>query len=164
MRLASTSMIVGLSLGGCVAEEHVTQGFDDPQIVVDFADQVVVPTYQLLATRVDALRAASDTLVQDANDVTGGAVAPPGRLYGIFGWRCQPKIKGAGGTGGAAPCQGVEAWRRGRSHLSTSWTRLECIFVNAYAFSSASVTGVVTKQAVRRRVASSASLNRRLKR
>lgn len=70
MRSASVFTIVSLLIGACVPEEQVTQGFDDPQIVVDFADQVVVPTYQLLATRIDALRAASDLLAQGPSEAT----------------------------------------------------------------------------------------------
>lgn len=49
---------------GCGAEEAsvAADGFDDPQIVSDFADRVVVPTYALLAERIEALRASVDAL------------------------------------------------------------------------------------------------------
>jgi predicted lipoprotein len=49
-----------------------TPAFDDEQIVVDFVDGVVVPTYQLLASRADALAAAVDAL---AADTTPGNLA-----------------------------------------------------------------------------------------
>ncbi len=41
------------------------QGFDDRQIVVDFADQVVVASYALLADRIAALGTAVDALAAD---------------------------------------------------------------------------------------------------
>lgn len=54
----------------CVPEEHVAAGLDDPQVIVDFADVVVVPTYQLLATRIDALHTAAQTLAAQPSDPT----------------------------------------------------------------------------------------------
>jgi predicted lipoprotein len=57
-------MTVLLGGGGCGSGsgEEVASGFSDQQIVADFADQVVVPTYSLLADRVDSLRVAVDAL------------------------------------------------------------------------------------------------------
>ncbi len=54
-------------LGGmsCSDDGVVAEGFSDPQIVADFADQVVVPTYSLLATRISALEAAVEALAAD---------------------------------------------------------------------------------------------------
>ena len=37
-------------------------GFTDPQVIVDFADRVVIPTYALLDDRAAALHAAAMTL------------------------------------------------------------------------------------------------------
>jgi predicted lipoprotein len=53
---------------GCGAEEAkvAADGFDDQQIVADFADRVVVPTYALLVERIDALHASVGTLASAA--------------------------------------------------------------------------------------------------
>src|SRR5688500_4082741 len=42
--------------------------FDDPEVVVSFADDVVVPTYQLLADRAVELDDASITLDKEVSD------------------------------------------------------------------------------------------------
>lgn len=52
----------------CVPEEQVSPGFEDRQVVIDFADQVVVPTYQLLASRTAALRVAAEELAAAPGD------------------------------------------------------------------------------------------------
>jgi predicted lipoprotein len=45
-------------------------GFDDRQVVVDFADQVVVPTYELLAARAAALDEAVAALAAEPTEAT----------------------------------------------------------------------------------------------
>jgi len=51
-----------LLLAACGSSGTVDAGFDDHQIVADFADQVVVATYQTLDTRMNALATAADAL------------------------------------------------------------------------------------------------------
>ena len=51
----------------CVQDEPVPEGLSDQQIIVDFADQVVVPTYSLLATRIDDLDDAARALAVAPN-------------------------------------------------------------------------------------------------
>lgn len=63
--LALPFLLVSLAplvAAGCDGDGDLAPGFEDRQIVVDFADQVVVPTYQLLATRLTALDAATAEL------------------------------------------------------------------------------------------------------
>ncbi|MBP6838282.1 MAG: peptidase M75 [Kofleriaceae bacterium] len=58
-----------LVLAACGDDGGTTpSGFDDAQVIADFADQVVVPTYQLLATRTAALDAALATLAATPNE------------------------------------------------------------------------------------------------
>lgn len=67
----STAMLAAMVavLAGCPSSDPVVEdGFDDPQLIVDFADQVVIPTYSLLATRMVALDAASDALAADPSE------------------------------------------------------------------------------------------------
>ena len=52
----------------CVQDEPVPEGLSDQQIIVDFADQVVVATYALLADRITALGAAVDALAADPTE------------------------------------------------------------------------------------------------
>ncbi len=69
MRSFATLGTISLTLA-CVPQEQVATGLDDPQIVIDFADVVVVPTYQLLATRIDALHGAAEALAAAPDDTT----------------------------------------------------------------------------------------------
>jgi predicted lipoprotein len=55
-------------LAACGGGGTVADGFDDRAIVVDFADQVVVPTYLTLDTRMQALSAAIDALRASPDD------------------------------------------------------------------------------------------------
>lgn len=56
-------LLLPLTLFACDSDEVATgTSFDDSQVIVDFADQVVVPTYELLAARAAALSDAVDTL------------------------------------------------------------------------------------------------------
>lgn len=57
-----------LLLAACTGGTPTTEGFDDRQVVVDFADAVVVPTYNALAARMTALAGAIDTLVAAPTD------------------------------------------------------------------------------------------------
>jgi putative iron-regulated protein len=70
----STLLAVALVAGACSGGGGGSSGaaFDDQQVIVDFADQVVIPTYQLLAARADTLAAAVDALVDLPGD---GALA-----------------------------------------------------------------------------------------
>ncbi len=65
-------VVTGLWLGaGCGDDDGTAlSGFDDAQVVADFADQVVVPTYNLLDTRAAALLDAVDALAADPKDAT----------------------------------------------------------------------------------------------
>lgn len=66
MRLTTVCFaLVVIGAMGCGPEEQATTGFDDQTIITDFADHVVVPTYELLATRVHALKTAVDALAAD---------------------------------------------------------------------------------------------------
>jgi putative iron-regulated protein len=56
------SAVVGAAACGGGDDTGDDTGFTDQQIIVDYADQVVVPTYQLLQTRTAALDAAIGTL------------------------------------------------------------------------------------------------------
>ncbi len=61
--------LLGMSLLACDSDPvSLAPTFDDRQIVTDFADAVVIPTYQLLATRAIALEAAVDALVEAPDD------------------------------------------------------------------------------------------------
>ncbi len=73
MRSLSGAAAVALATSlvtACVPEEHVLPGLDDPQIVIDFTDQVVVPTYALLSERIDALHTSAEALAQAPSDAT----------------------------------------------------------------------------------------------
>ncbi len=61
MRL-SLSLSLSLSLVACGSEGGTVADFDDQQLIIDFADQVAVPTYQLLDDRAAALEAAAIAL------------------------------------------------------------------------------------------------------
>jgi predicted lipoprotein len=57
-----------LLVAACGGGGTVAEGFDDQEIVVDFADSVVVPTYAALDERMAALDVAADALVADPSD------------------------------------------------------------------------------------------------
>src|SRR5687767_2552799 len=62
---------IAAAAAGCADDGNpASAGFDDRQVVVDFADQVVVPTYELLATRAGALDEAIAALAADPTDAT----------------------------------------------------------------------------------------------
>lgn len=64
MQLTRLLLPLGLAvISGCSGGTEVPAAFSDQQIVTDFADQVVLPTYSLLAQRIDGLRVAIDALV-----------------------------------------------------------------------------------------------------
>ena len=65
------ALAVGLALAApaCGDDAAVTAGgFDDAQIIVDFADAVVIPTYEALAARGAALEVAVDAFYDDPTD------------------------------------------------------------------------------------------------
>lgn len=62
-------MVLPFAVAACDSDELASgQAFDDPQVVADFADEVVVPTYELLAARSVALADAIDALVQSPDE------------------------------------------------------------------------------------------------
>lgn len=62
-------LVLPLAIAACDSDEVATgQSFDDLQIVADFADEVVVPTYELLAARSVALADAIDELVASPDE------------------------------------------------------------------------------------------------
>lgn len=63
-RLSSAAVLVA-SLAACGGDGGTDTGFSDQQVIVDFADQVVIPTYALLAQRTVALDAAVAALAAD---------------------------------------------------------------------------------------------------
>ncbi len=68
LRVVAVAAILGSA--ACGTDGDVAEGFNDRQIIVDFADKVAVPTYALLATRVDGLAAAAEALA--ASPTAGG--------------------------------------------------------------------------------------------
>jgi predicted lipoprotein len=70
------TLLGALALCACSSSDDSSNsqpaGFDDSAVITDMADQVVVPTYQLLVTRADALRDAVDALAAhtDADHLT----------------------------------------------------------------------------------------------
>lgn len=58
--LATTSLLVA-----CGDDEEIGSSFDDRQLVTDYADKVVIPTYQLLASRLEALHESVQELVAE---------------------------------------------------------------------------------------------------
>ncbi len=69
--LLSVAPLLLLGATACSTPESDTlEAFDDKQVLVDFADQVVVPTYQLLATRLDALGNATRGLAASPTPAT----------------------------------------------------------------------------------------------
>ena len=54
-------------------EAATTSGFDDAQVVADFADHVIIPTYAALAERATTLRVAVDALAADPTEARLGA-------------------------------------------------------------------------------------------
>lgn len=61
---------LALSACGSSSTTNPATAFDDSQIIADFADQVVVPTYETLVTRADALSDAIDALAATTNSTT----------------------------------------------------------------------------------------------
>jgi putative iron-regulated protein len=79
MRIRVASMCLALALGACGGDDDDDDvqpddggpddgGFDDREIIVGFADNVVIPTYQLLNERSDALDQAAIALDEDTSD------------------------------------------------------------------------------------------------
>lgn len=60
--LALPLSTLALALAACGSGGSTAGGFDDPQVIADFADRVVIPTYALLDDRAAALHAAATTL------------------------------------------------------------------------------------------------------
>lgn len=61
-RTAHGPVIALTLLLGCTSSGGLSEGFDEPQVVVDFTDRVVVPTYRLLAERIEALEVSVGVL------------------------------------------------------------------------------------------------------
>lgn len=69
MRHLAPLLCLPLVLAACDSTELATGNtFDDGQVIADFADQVVVPTYQLLARRAASLSEAIDDLVASPDE------------------------------------------------------------------------------------------------
>ncbi len=66
-QLAALALTTTLSFA-CSDDATVGAAFDDRAILTDYADRVVVPTYQLLATRAQALSSAVDALATTPNE------------------------------------------------------------------------------------------------
>lgn len=67
-------ILFGLALFGCGSESgSVGSAFDDQRVVADFADEVVIPTYSLLAERMADLETAVDTLASENSSENFGA-------------------------------------------------------------------------------------------
>ncbi|MCB9507170.1 MAG: peptidase M75 [Myxococcales bacterium] len=69
-RLSTVALAAMLGAAACGDDAELGESFDDTQIVADFADSVVVPTYALLATRTEALSVAVDALGADPTPAT----------------------------------------------------------------------------------------------
>jgi putative iron-regulated protein len=69
MTRRSALIALTLALAACGGDDDGdgTGGFSDQQIITDFADQVVVPTYQLLDERTQALHTAAQALADDTS-------------------------------------------------------------------------------------------------
>lgn len=70
MRLAQlAALVLSTTLSfACSDDAAVGAAFDDRAILTDYADRVVVPTYQLLATRAQALSSAVEALATTTNE------------------------------------------------------------------------------------------------
>jgi uncharacterized iron-regulated protein len=72
MRNAAAVLFTAMALAACGGDDDDGDGnvggFDDRQIIIDFADQVVIPTYELLDERSGALDAAARTLADDPGE------------------------------------------------------------------------------------------------
>lgn len=66
--LLSLFVVMTSACGDDGAETVDSQSFDDQEIVADYADQVVIPTYDLLDQRAGALQTAVDTLAASPTD------------------------------------------------------------------------------------------------
>ena len=62
MKMATLALMTPLALACGSDDGGTTGGFDDQAVIVDFADEVVVPTYGLLAARAVALKTTVDAL------------------------------------------------------------------------------------------------------
>lgn len=61
--------VLPLAVAACDSDELASgNSFDDSQVIVDFADEVVVPTYELLAARSVVLAEAIDALVASPDE------------------------------------------------------------------------------------------------
>jgi predicted lipoprotein len=69
-RLASLSLLLLPLFAACGGDDDGGDdaAFDDAAVIVAFADDVVVPTYELLAERIDALDAAAHDLADDPSE------------------------------------------------------------------------------------------------
>ena len=70
MRTTLASLALAGLAAACTDDAPVAGGFTDRQVVVDFADQVVIPTYQLLDARARALDAAVRALAATPSPAT----------------------------------------------------------------------------------------------
>jgi len=73
--LLAATLGFAAALGGCDdAATSTATGFDDAQVITDFADQVVIPTYAALAARGADLAAAVEAFVAAPSDAGLAAV------------------------------------------------------------------------------------------
>lgn len=74
-RFASPALLASLAVGVAACDDgaSTSPGFTDRQVIIDFADQVVIPTYALLHDRAVALDQAADALAASPSAATLGA-------------------------------------------------------------------------------------------
>lgn len=71
MKTSTLALMTPLALAACGSDDGGSAaGFDDRAVIVAFADDVVVPTYELLAARAVALKSAVDSLALLPNEGT----------------------------------------------------------------------------------------------